>query len=212
VFLHVADGQLAAAASDGHRLARRLCALPGGAADMPGVIVPGNAVREIVAMLEEGDATVTVGESLIRISVPDLTFSSSLIGSTFPPYDRLISFERQPEITVHPRVMIEAIERALVLYQGTDIKMPAAIFRAADGKLNMDAGAARFDTGSEEIEATIHASDARFRCNVKYLAEMLKVWPADVDLDIQTNNDGPILFTAGDAPDMTHIIMPQHKG
>jgi DNA polymerase III subunit beta len=43
IFLHVADDQLKAAATDGHRLARIVLPKPDGADGMPDVIVPGNA-------------------------------------------------------------------------------------------------------------------------------------------------------------------------
>lgn len=209
VFLHVGDEMLVAVASDGKRLARRTCPLPDGAVEMPGVIVPANAVREICAMLEEGDASVTVTEDRIRVETAGFTFSSSLIDSRFPAYNQLIPEATGAHVTVKPRALIDALDRASVLYTGTDIKAPAAWFRAGNGALDMDAGVAQFDTGTETIDAVVHDATAKFRVNLKFLAEMLKLWP-EVDLDIQSSPDGgPILFTAREIPDVTHIIMPQ---
>ena len=52
---------LRAVATDGHRLARFEMALPAGAADMPGVIVPRKAVGELRKLIEETADDVEVG-------------------------------------------------------------------------------------------------------------------------------------------------------
>ena len=53
IFLHVADDELKAAATDGHRLARYTLARPEGAEGMPDVIVPRKCVAELRKLLEE---------------------------------------------------------------------------------------------------------------------------------------------------------------
>src|SRR3982751_1332318 len=52
IFLHLADEQLKAAATDGHRLARVTVARPDGAEGMPDVIVPRKAVAELYRLVE----------------------------------------------------------------------------------------------------------------------------------------------------------------
>lgn len=203
--------RLIATASDGHRLARRWCALPEGAAAMPGVIVPTAAGREISDILGEvdGEATVTIGPSRIRVAVKDLTFSSALIDSDFPNVDALIPAANGAAVTVKPKTLADALDRAFVVYSGTDVKAPAAKFTAGAKGLDLTAGVPGMDQGVEDVDAIVHDRGAQFSMNARYLAEMLKLWP-DVDLDIQPNGPGaPILFTAKDVPDMTHIIMPQ---
>lgn len=211
VNLCVSGEKLIATAADGHRLARRWCALPAGAASMPSVIVPADAVREMGDTLgdAEGDATVTVNASRIRVAIKDFTISSALIGSDFPNVDALIPPVNGAAVTVRTKALAEALERAFVVYQGTDVKAPAAKFVAGSKGLDLTAGVPGMDVGTEDVEATVHERGAVFSMNARYLAEMLKLWP-DVDLDIQPNGPGaPILFTAKDVPDMTHIIMPQ---
>ena len=63
IFLHVADEQLKAAATDGHRLARVTVAKPDGADGMPDIIVPRKCVAELRKLLEELEGTVEVSMS-----------------------------------------------------------------------------------------------------------------------------------------------------
>ena len=63
IFLHVADDQLKAAATDGHRLARVTVPKPDGADGMPDVIVPRKCVAELRKLLDELEGTVEVSMS-----------------------------------------------------------------------------------------------------------------------------------------------------
>ncbi|MDG4813699.1 DNA polymerase III subunit beta, partial [Hydrogenovibrio sp. 3SP14C1] len=62
VYMHVAQGEngptLRCVATDGHRLARIDAALPSGAQDMPGVIVPRKTVAELRKLLDDDDASI----------------------------------------------------------------------------------------------------------------------------------------------------------
>jgi DNA polymerase-3 subunit beta len=67
IFLHVAEGVLKAAATDGHRLARVTVDQPEGAADMPDVIVPRKCIAELRKLLDEVDGSVGVSLSGTKI-------------------------------------------------------------------------------------------------------------------------------------------------
>ena len=70
VYMHVADAGgarvLRCVATDGHRLARIDADLPGGAEDMPGVIVPKKTVGELRKLLEDDDTAIAVSVSKAR--------------------------------------------------------------------------------------------------------------------------------------------------
>ena len=92
IFLHVADDQLQAAATDGHRLARVVLPKPDGADGMPDVIVPRKCVAELRKLLEEVEGTVEVSLSptKIRFGLGSAVLTSKLIDGTFPDYNRVI--------------------------------------------------------------------------------------------------------------------------
>ena len=90
VYMHVAKGEdgpvLRCVATDGHRLARIDTAVPEGAADMPGVIVPRKTVGELRKLLDEDDMqiAVSVSETKVRFATPVITLTSKVIDGTFP--------------------------------------------------------------------------------------------------------------------------------
>lgn len=84
VFLHVADGRLAAVATDGHRLARHI----GQEIDVAfaGIIVP----RKMSEIMPSGTVSVAVSGTKIRVVSDGAVFVSKLIDGTFPDYLRVI--------------------------------------------------------------------------------------------------------------------------
>src|ERR671917_1264338 len=92
IFLHVADDQLKAAATDGHRLARVTVPKPDGADGMPDVIIPRKCVGELRKLLDEVEGTVEISlsETKVRFGLGNAILTSKLIDGTFPDYSRVI--------------------------------------------------------------------------------------------------------------------------
>lgn len=202
-------GRLVTVAADGHRCGKMACALPDGATGMPGVIVPAEAVRQVVAMFDgvDGDAVVGVSDVRIKIVVGDFTFSSQLLDSKYPEFDQLISQASTLAATVRPRALGEALDRAFVVYSGTDVKAPAARMTMGAKGIDLVAGSQASDLGTEDVEATVHERGCEIKVNARYLAEMLKQW-GDVDVNILAGGPaGPITFVSPDVPDALHLIM-----
>ena len=169
---------------------------------MPAVIVPTNGVREIEAALADvdGDVTVVVSDSRFRVDAKDVSIATALIDATYPNVEALLPATGQPAFTVKPKSLNESLDRAFVVYTGTDIKAPAARLTAGMGGVELSAGQPQFDQGTEGVDATVHERGATFAVNARYLGEMLKMWP-DVDMDVQPSGPGgPILFTSKDVP------------
>lgn len=215
IYLHVADDRLAAMAADGHRMALREMPVPAGAEAMPGIIVPTTAAREILSLLGEvgGTAEIKVDDSKIRVEMPGVSFASRLIDGTFPPQARdKFPARNGAAFTVKPRLLVEAVERAILVYSGTDTKAPGAKLVGGLRGIDLTAGLAGHDMATEDVEAIVHQRGAEVRVNVRYLAEMLKLW-GDVDLDVQASEvpGGPVLFSSAEVPEVRHIIMPQTR-
>src|SRR5262249_31113797 len=123
IYLHVSDGksgkkseaggQLRAVATDGHRLARVEMTAPGGAAGMPGVIVPrktGGGLRKLIDATEE-QIEVSLSDTRIRFAFDSVTLSSKLIDGNFPDYQRVIPTGNDKTMTVDRRMFAEAVDR-----------------------------------------------------------------------------------------------------
>lgn len=209
VFVHADGGDLVAAASNNHRFAKRSHPLPAGVTDVPGAIVPSESVRQISDMMTDldGTATVTIAKSRLRVEIGDMSLATALIDGEYPQYQALIRVPETPTVTVKAGVLADAVDRAFAVYTGTDTKMPTARFVTGAAGLDLSAGLAGLDTGTEDVEAVVHERGAQFVVNARYLGDMLKLWP-DVDLDIHAGPPGgPVLFTARDVPGAVHLIM-----
>src|SRR4028118_2293717 len=113
IFLHVADEQLKAAATDGHRLARVTVARPDGADGMPDVIVPRKCVAELRKLLDEVEGTVEVSLSptKVRFGLGSAVLTSKLIDGTFPDYNRVIPTANDKLLKLDPKSFSAGVDR-----------------------------------------------------------------------------------------------------
>jgi DNA polymerase-3 subunit beta len=215
VYLHVAGGKLKMVATDDHRLALKAVDLPKGAASMPGIVIPTDAAREILSLLEgfEDDVELAVGVNLLEMRRPDLRFATLLIGCQYPPYEKVVPKPNGVAATFRPCAVAEAAKRASVVYLGeTNLhrKTPVARVSVADGRIKLEAGNPGDEQALEVVEAEAAHHDLSFNVHAEYLTEMLAVWPDTVAIGVQQAMPGaPILFAAEERPDMIHVIMPQ---
>lgn len=211
VHVHVVDGKLIAVASDTHRLGWRSCPLPEGAEGMPAVTIPTRTVNQICTSLAgmDGPAAVTVSKTLLQVSAGDLVIKSLLIDAGFPAYSQFFDQAGEAAISLKPKTLGEAVDRAFVVYTGSDMKAPPVRIVSGQGGIELTAGAPNSaHHGAELVDADVHDRGAQFALNAKYLAEMLKHWP-DVPVDLRVGAARAVVFTSADLPDMKHLIMTQ---
>lgn len=211
VYLHV-DGpnKLAAVASDEKRLGLRTVDLPDGGSQMPGVVIPPDAVRELSRLLADMDDKVllSVSESMVEISTPIMRFSSKVMGYKFPDYKRVVPKINGATMTIHALALREAVERADIVY-GSDTKWPEARFNIGENGATLSMGDADKEQVVEDLDVEVHSPSAPFRVHSKHLAEMLKLWPEDAQIDIQVGEPSkPILFTSKAYSSIQHVMMP----
>jgi DNA polymerase-3 subunit beta len=117
IFLHVADDQLKAAATDGHRLARVTVAKPDGADGMPDVIVPRKCVGELRKLLDEVEGTVEVSLSptKVRFGLGSAVLTSKLIDGTFPDYNRVIPTANDKLLKIDPKSFAAGVDRVATI-------------------------------------------------------------------------------------------------
>ena len=95
-----------------------------------------------------------------------------------------------------------------------DINKQAPVARIDTGNnaIRLEMGEAASERANEMVEAETNGHDLSIAMNADYLSEMLGVWPETVTLSIEQHNPAaPILFTAAERPDMTHVIMPMKR-
>lgn len=113
----IADGNLTAVATDRHRLAQRTVALDGDLNANADIIVPGDSLNQLQAMLDEVETVdVRVAENQIIFQVGANTiFYSRLLEGNYPDASRLIPTEKRTTLTINARDLLQTIERAALL-------------------------------------------------------------------------------------------------
>ncbi|MSP21188.1 MAG: DNA polymerase III subunit beta [Alphaproteobacteria bacterium] len=176
VYLHAAktDGgtSLRAVATDGHRLARIETALPKGAAQIPGVIVPRKVVAEMYRLIEGRDAEITLSlsESKIRAEFGGAVLTSKLIDGTFPDYQRVIPSGNDKMLEVDAKAFSAAIDRVSTV---STEKSRAVKIALDKGKATLSASSAENASAIEELAVGYDAGAIEIGFNARYLIEIL---------------------------------------
>src|SRR4029453_7487088 len=172
IFLHIADDQLKAAATDGHRLARVTVAKPGGADGMPDVIVPRKCVAELRKLLEELEGTVEVSMSAtkIRFGLGSAVLTSKLIDGTFPDYNRVIPTANDKLLRIDPRSFEEGVDRVATIASEKTRAVKMALDR---DRVTLSVTSPENGTAAEEVPADYNADGFEIGFNARYLLDIL---------------------------------------
>ena len=182
VYMHVAerDGAqvMRCVATDGHRLARIDAALPAGAEDMPGVIVPRKTVGELRKLLDEDDMeiAVSVSETKVRFATPDIPLTSKVIDGTFPDYTRVIPQGNSRRLEVDAADFAKAVDRVATV---SSERSRAVKMSLDEDRLVLSVNAP--DSGAAEEELAVAYGDERLEIgfNAKYLLDLVNIIPCD---------------------------------
>ncbi len=199
VYMHIVDGMLKAAATDGHRFALSAIAAPEGV-EFDGVIIP----AKTVSLLPQGEVIVSVSESKIRFFAENLEIVSKLIDGTYPDYVRIIPTQNDKIVTVDNAALRQAGERVALV--SAEKSRAVKISIAETGitlAVNGTEGAA-----TDELDAEYSGEPIDVGVNSQYLANVAGMFPpGPLRLEI-ADAGSPILFKSDLAPDMLGIVMP----
>ncbi|MCC6002068.1 MAG: DNA polymerase III subunit beta [Pararhodobacter sp.] len=211
VYLHVADSGdgplLRCVATDGHRLARVDAALPEGARDMPGVIVPRKTVAELRKLLEDDDMqiAVSVSETKLRFATPDIALTSKVIDGTFPDYTRVIPQGNTKRLEVDAGDFAKAVDRVATV---SSERSRAVKLTLEDDKLTLAVNAP--DTGMAQEELVVAYADERLEIgfNAKYLLEIANQIDRENAVFLFNGAGDPALVREGGDVSAVYVVMP----
>lgn len=175
IYLHAASSAdvrvLRGVATDGHRLARFEMALPEGAEDIPGVIVPRKTVNELRKLIDETDDVVVVSlsETKIRFSFDSTVLTSKLIDGTFPEYERVIPSGNDKVMTVDRKSFLAAVDRVSTI---STEKSRAVKLVLREGTLTLSATSPENGSASEELEVDYGGEQVEIGFNSRYLMDI----------------------------------------
>jgi DNA polymerase III subunit beta len=211
VYMHIADGDegraLRCVATDGHRLARIDTALPDGAADMPGVIVPRKTVGELRKLLDEDDMqiAVSVSETKVRFATPEITLTSKVIDGTFPDYTRVIPVGNTRKMEVDASDFAKAVDRVATV---SSERSRAVKLQLDEDRLILSVNAP--DSGAAEEELAVAYGDERLEIgfNAKYLLEIASQVDRENAVFMFNSSGDPTLMREGNDLSAVYVVMP----
>lgn len=176
VYLHaVSDGVdgpcLRVAATDGHRLARLETALPEGAADMPGVIVPRKAVTELGRLLEDAEEMVqiSVSSTKIRFGFGAGQLTSKLIDGSFPDYERVIPKDNPYTLKLDNKAFSKAVDRVSTVSADRTKSVKMAL---DNDQLRLTVNNPEAGSALEELSVDFSGEPTEIGFNAKYLVDI----------------------------------------
>ena len=211
VYMHVSQGEdgpvLRCVATDGHRLARIDAALPQGAADMPGVIVPKKTVAELRKLLDDDDMqiAVSVSETKVRFATPRITLTSKVIDGTFPDYTRVIPSGNTRKMEVDAKDFARAVDRVATVSS----ERSRAVKLALDmDRLVLSVNAPDAGTADEELAVAYGDDPLEIGFNAKYLQEIASQVDRENAVFMFNGSGDAALIREGNDLSAVYVVMP----
>ncbi|RST29721.1 DNA polymerase III subunit beta [Sphingomonas ginkgonis] len=207
IFLHVADDQLKAAATDGHRLARVTVAKPDGADGMPDVIVPKKCVQELRRLLDEVEGTVEISLSptKVRFTLGHAVLTSKLIDGTFPDYNRVIPTANDKLLKLDPKSFSAGVDRVSTIASEKTRAVKIALDR---DRVTLSVTSPENGTAAEELAADYGADGLEIGFNARYLLDILGQMDGDTIEVHLADAAAPTLLRENDKSSALYVLMP----
>lgn len=201
------EAKLECVASDGHRLAVGEVALPERVAKNLSVIVPRKGVAEIVSLLPQDDAVVSIeaGEQQVRVVVGDTTLTTRLIAGTFPDFERVIPTDFAGAVTVEAGELYEAVRRAALLAESKYNTLRLSF--TAEG-IQLHAKAEGSGSANEEVIATTTVPKLDFGINHHYLSDALDAFIGESACIHVRDASTSLMVTGTGDTSIRHVVMP----
>ncbi|MFC0284064.1 DNA polymerase III subunit beta [Camelimonas abortus] len=211
IYLHPAtnggETTLRAVATDGHRLARVDAPAPAGCETMPGVIVPRKAVAEIQKLLEglDGEVTVELSESKIRLTAGAVVLTSKLIDGAFPDYQRVIPTANDRVMVVELAEFTPAVDRVSTISseRGRAVKLSLQEGRLTLSVTNPDSGSAM-----EEISVDYEGEPLDVGFNARYLLDIAAQLDGDTAFFRLADASSPTIIQDREGAPALYVLMP----
>ncbi|WP_114227549.1 MULTISPECIES: DNA polymerase III subunit beta [Sphingomonas] len=207
IFFHIADDQLKAAATDGHRLARVTVAKPDGADGMPDIIVPRKCVGELRKLLDEVEGTVEVSLSAtkIRFVLGHAVLTSKLIDGTFPDYTRVIPTANDKLLKLDPKSFAAGVDRVATIASEKTRAVKMAVDR---DRVTLSVTSPENGLATEEVPADYASEGLEIGFNARYLLDILGEIDGDTVEVHLADAAAPTLLRENDKANALYVLMP----
>ena len=211
IYFHTIDvmghTMLRAVATDGHRLARVETDAPQGSAGMPGIIVPRKTVHELHRLIEDSEATISVGVSAakVRFEIGPITLVSKLIDGSFPDYQRVIPQSNDKVMKVSNAQFMSAVDRVSTIAseRGRAVKLAIGPEKLVLSVTNPDGGSA-----TEELAVEYKHPAIEIGFNARYLLDISGQVESDTLQFLFADPGSPTMVRDGGNERALYVLMP----
>lgn len=206
IYLHQKENNLVAVATDGHRLALTKHALPEGAKDMPGIIVPRKTIGELIKLLGENTENVEISLSAnqIRFKLNKVELSSRLIDGTYPEYEKVIPANNDKKMVADTKALAAVVERVSVVSE----KSRGIKLSVQPNLLQVTAAASDEGSAEDELDITYNGTATDIGFNFRYLLDILaQIKGTQVQMLFEDSVSPVILQDTNDANTL-YVLMP----
>ncbi len=203
------DGQkiLRAVATDGHRLAQVDLALPAGAENMPGIIIPRKTIHEIHRLIEDVKPPIKIAlsSSKIQFSIGTVVVTSKLIDGTFPDYGRVIPEANDKILNVANDDFAHAVDRVSTISseRGRAVKLNITSDKVVLTVTNPDGGNA-----TEELNVNYDADPLEIGFNARYLLDITQQLESETVHFMLSDPGSPTMVKDSSDEAALYVLMP----
>ncbi len=207
LMLEIQPNAIRAVATDGHRLALSEVSVDTGITENQQVIVPRKGIQELVRLLDNSDdpAEIQLGSNHIRISLPEIRFTSKLIDGRFPDYDRVMPKGSDKEVVADCSALRQALSRTSILsnekYRGIRLNLDK-------NSLKIQAHNPEQEEAEEEIEVQYSTDPLEIGFNVTYLLDALSAIPGNEVRVLLSDANSSCLIEDAASTNSRYVVMP----
>lgn len=207
LLLELTSGQIRAVATDGHRLASCDTQAEINSPGKQQVIVPRKAIQELLRILQPGNdpVEVEVGSNHIRLTTPDLCFTSKLVDGRFPDYERVVPKGGDKHVLADRELLRQALTRTSILsnekYRGIRLNLEENIIKIQAHNPDQE-------EADEEFQVDYKGGELEIGFNVTYLLDVLASIPTEqVEITLSDSNSSCLIEQPG-TDRYRYVVMP----
>ncbi|OEE86766.1 DNA polymerase III subunit beta [Enterovibrio norvegicus FF-162] len=197
---------LRSVATDGHRMAVGITALESELENQQ-VIVPRKGVTELMRLLDQPEAPVTIqiGSANIRAQVNQFIFTSKLVDGRFPDYRRVLPQSSNKTMEADCDELRQALSRVAIL---SNEKFRGVRLNLSNGQLRISAHNPEQEEAEEFVDVNYQGEDLEIGFNVSYVIDVLNTLKCEQVRFSMTDGTASTLVEDASRDDAMYVVMP----
>lgn len=208
LLLEIKNGMLWVVASDGHRMAINGAEQDVIDSSLVRIIIPYKGIIGLMRLLADNDeeVAVTISNNHIRVAGGNFIFTSKLIDSKYPEYEKAIPRGGDKKIVIGREDLKQALTRVAIL---SNEVFCSAQLKIADNTIRLRANNPEHEEAEEEISAEYQGEPVNTNFNINYLLDILNHTRAEkIVLVLKDRVSSALLQEQAEQSNLIYIVMP----